>query len=254
MLLAALTGCAGRSTPPPVELKPPESESQTNWRPTAAEPNHLALARDLMGQGHHSVAIRQLTQAAEADPTSPEPQYLLGVCQREIGDMTAARSHFRRAIDLDRDHAPAYNELGIIYFMDNDYLAARKAMQAAVALNPANPDFINNLGVLEMRTNHPREALQRFEECLRIAPDHVQAKNNMAECLVRLGRDNVALAFLQQHFSPAAAYNNLGAIYQQVGYRSHARSMFLRALRIDPDLAEARRNFNRLEMKETPQP
>ena len=256
VLLAAilLGGCAGRSAPPEFVLHPPETEVQPDWQPADAKPNHLALAQDLMEQGHYAVAMRQLFLAAEADSSDPEPYYLLGICQRETGNWPEAKDNFQHAVDRDRDYAPAYNGLGIAYFMKKQYASAHEAMAKAVSLNPADPDFLNDLGVLEMQTHRTQQALSRFRQCLRVSPDHVRAKNNMAECMVLLGRDDAALDFLEQHFPPAVACNNLGGIYERVGYRPRARVMFVRALALDPDLAAARRNLNRLETKENSQP
>lgn len=253
MFAVILCGCAGQSAQKAPPLRPPETEANPDWQPSA-EPNHLALARDLIRQGHHTVALRQLDLAIQADESGPEAHYLRGVCQRETSDLAGARKSFHRAIRLDREYAPAYNGLGIVCFKTGLYPEAHKAFSKAAALNPANPDFLNNLGVLEMRTHRAKTALTRFEACLRIAPDFAPAKNNMAESLVRLGRDAAALAFLEGHFPPAVASNNLGAIYEQVGYPSRARGMFLRALEQNPDLTPANRNLNRLETKENSQP
>ena len=252
MLAVLLSGCAGQAARKTALPQPTETEAQ--WQPATAHPDYPALARDLIRQGHYAVALRQLDLAARADESAAEPHYLRGVCQREIGDPAAARKSFQRAIRLDREYAPAYNGLGMMGFMERRYPEARKALKKAVALNPANPDYINNLGVLEMRTHRTPSALARFEQCLRIAPAYTKAKNNLAECLVRLGRNDAALAFLQHHFPPAVACNNLGAIYERIGYPSQARGMFLRALVHDPGLAVARRNLNRLETQENSQP
>ena len=251
-LAVLLSGCAGSSARKSAPPQPMETEAQ--WHPATARPDHLALARDLIRQGHHTVALRQLELAIQTDNGAAEPHYLRGVCQRERGDLAAARKSFQRAIRLDREYAPAYNGLGMVCFMEHRYPEARNALEKAVDLNPANPDFLNNLGVIEMRTHRTRSALTRFEQCLRIAPDVPRAQNNLAECLVRLGRSDEALAFLQRHFPPAVACNNLGAIYNRVGYPSRARGMFKQALAHDPDLAAARRSLNLLETRENRQP
>jgi Tfp pilus assembly protein PilF len=253
MFAVILCGCAVQSAQKAPPLRPQETETQPDWQPSD-EPNHLALARDLIRQGHHTVALRQLELATRGNESDPESHYLRGVCQRETGDLAGARKSFQRAIRMDREFAPAYNGLGIVCFTSGQYPEAHKAFSKAATLNPADPDFLNNLGVLEMRTHRAKAALTRFEACLRIAPDFTPAKNNLAECLVRLGRDAAALAFLEHHFPPAVASNNLGAIYEQVGYPSRARGMFLRALEQDPDLTAANRNLNRLETKENSQP
>ena len=254
MLAVILCGCAGQSAREAAPLRPPETEAQPEWNPAAEGPNHLALARNLIGQGHYTVALRQIDLAIQEDESAAESRYLMGVCQRKIGDLAGARKSFEQAIRLDREYAPAYSDLGIVCFMSRQYNEAHEALSKAVALNPANPDFLNNLGVLEMRTHRAKSALTHFEQCLKIVSDYGPAKNNLAECLVRLGRDNTALSFLERHFPPAVACNNLGGIYEQVGYPSQARVMFLRALEQDPDLTAARRNLNRLETKENSQP
>ncbi|BBO86510.1 hypothetical protein DSCO28_70760 [Desulfosarcina ovata subsp. sediminis] len=245
-----LGGCAGHSDRETPALRPPETQARPDWRPGEAEPDYLALARDLIHQGHYTVALRQLELAAQADRSIPEPHYLMGVCHRKTGDAAVARACFLRAIRLDGGYAPAYNGLGIVCFMDRQYGPARKAMLKAITLNPANPDFFNDLGVVEMRSHLADSALARFEECLHIDSGHTRAKNNLAECLVRLGRNRTALAFLETHFPAAVACNNMGVIYEQVGYVSRARGMFQQALDLDPGLAVARRNLNRMESKE----
>ncbi|BBO89725.1 hypothetical protein [Desulfosarcina ovata] len=63
-----------------------------------------------------------------------------------------------------------------------------------------------------------------------------------------------ALVFLERYFPPAIASNNLGVIYERVGYPSKARGMFPRALEHYSGLAVARRNLKRLETKEVRQP
>jgi superkiller protein 3 len=249
-----LGGCAGRSAAPEAVLQPPETEVPSDWQPAEVKPNHQALARDLINQGHCTVAMGQLARAAEADPSAPEPVYLMGVCQRKTGNLPAAMDSFKRALVLDRNYAPAYHGMGLVYVEKKQTDQAHTNLLKAVALNPADADFLNDLGVLEMRMQRAGQALQRFEQCLQIAPDHIRAKNNLAECLVRLGRAGQALDFLKQHFPPAVAYNNLGGIYVNVGSFSKARSMFERALEYDPELTVARRNLNRLETKGNSQP
>lgn len=256
MLFSLVLGCAGSDRPSQADalLRPPEDQAPPSWQPEKANPNHLALARDLVHQGYYTVAMGQLTRVIKEKGDASEPHCLLGVCHRETGDLSSALKSFQRAISLDKAYAPAYSGLGITYFMKNQYPLARKAMEKAVALNPASADYHNNLGVLEMRQNCPKAALSRFTQCLRIDPGHARAKNNMAECLVRLGRDGAALAFLKQQLPPATACNNLGVVYLTVGQPVRAQKMFRRALAHDPSLAAARRNLNRMEKREDPTP
>ena len=120
-------------------------------------------------------------------------------------------------------------------------------MEKAIALNPANPDYHNNLGVVEMRRNHLDAAEKRFEQCVYLDTGHGRCINNLAECLVRMERDNGAVALLLSHLSPATAYNNLGGVYMILGRRETARKMFLKALDLSPHLPAAMHNLNLMD-------
>lgn len=253
---ALLTGCAGsKNNPrPAAERQAPDILDKGDWRPEAARPNHLALARDLVSHGHYTVAMAQLTQSLKEQDRNPEPHTLLGICYRETGDLNAAIAGFERAIALDEEYAAAHGGLGIAYYMAGQYDSARTAMEKAVNLDPADANHQNNLGVLEMRCDRPSAAMHRFEQCLRINPDHPSATNNLAECLVRLERDEDALTLLSRCFAPETALNNLGAIYVSINRPANARKMFRRALSRNRNFAPARRNLDRLDKKEEPTP
>ena len=251
-----LSGCAGFKNQPrsASERQPPDIIEKGDWRPETARPNHLALARDLVGHGHYTVAMAQLKRSLTTHGHEPEPHTLLGICYRETGDLNAAIAGFERAIELDEEYAAAHGGLGIAYYMAGQYDSARAAMEKAVNLDPADANHQNNLGVLEMRCDRPAAAMHRFEQCLRIKPDHPSATNNLAECLVRLERDQDALTLLSRRFSPATALNNLGAIYLSVNRPANARKMFRWALSRNHNFAPARRNLDLLDKKEEATP
>jgi Flp pilus assembly protein TadD len=255
VLTVMLIGCAGSGSASrqTAALRPPEQGASADWHPEDV-PNHLALARKLVRQEHYAVAMRQLADALKANGKDPEVHYLTGVCHRETGDLKSARTDFLKAIALDAGYAPAHNGLGITYFLMNRPDKAREALEKAISFNPANADYPNNLGVLDMRRDRLDAAKARFEQCLQLDAGHICCMNNMAECLVRMGRDSDAQALLQSHQSPATAYNNLGAVYMAIGRPGQARQMFFKALDQDPALPAASHNLNHMDDKESAQP
>ena len=255
-LTAMLLGCSGSVWPwrddPQIPSSPdPTSSEFVQWM---NGPDHLALARSLVAQGHYAVAIRQLTDTLKDKGDAPEPYYLLGVCHRETGDLTTAQHCFQRAIDLDAKFAPAYSGLGITYFLIKAFEPAQWAMQQAVHLDPANTDYNNNLGVLLMRQDRMEEARPCFEACMRLDPNNKRAANNLAECMLRMGQDDDALTLLKSLFLPSTAYNNLGSIYLSLGCHDKAREMFSRALYLDPSLILARQYLDRVPEGGKPKP
>lgn len=247
-LTTLLLGCSGsvwpwRDDPLVPSATDPTSSEFIQWM---NGPDHLALARSLVDQGHYGVAIRQLTDTIEDKGDAPEPYYLLGVCHRETGNLTMAQHCFKRAIVMDAKFAPAYSGLGITYFLIKAFEPARLATQQAVTLDPANADYHNNLGVLLMQQNRPEEAKPCFEACLQLDPTNKRALNNLAECLLRMGQEDEALALLKGLFLPSTAYNNLGSIYLTLDRPDKAKQMFRRALYLDPSHTLARQYLNHL--------
>lgn len=247
-------GCSGVSLPwhkdPPMPSPAsddPTAKPFTKWK---NGPDHLDLARNLVAQGYYTVAIRQLTDTIEGKEDAPEPYYLLGVCHRETKAYDMARSCFKRAIDLDAKFAPAHSGLGITYFLIKAFEPAEESMRQAIHLDPANADYQNNLGVILLRQNRLEEARSFFEMCLKLDPNNKRGANNQAECLLYLGKDKQALDVLQRLFSPSVAYTNMGNLYLNLGRSNKARDMFSQALILDPSLAIARQNIERLSKGE----
>ena len=246
LMTLAISGCAlfdrGPDEPRVIPRQPsPEAFAAHTKAPE--HPDQLALARQLTDQGHYAVALGRLKACGQEDDPA-ELHYLKGICLREQGRLNDSIRHFKACLDISPNHALARNGLGLALEKRGDPASAQAAFREAIRLNPARDDFYNNLGYSLMQTGNLTPAEDCLRQGLKLDADNRQLANNLALCLGRMGRDQEALAVLKQHHAPAAACNNMGAIYVLINQPDKAAAMYRQALSLAPALSETNRNYH----------
>lgn len=91
----------------------------------------LTRAQELIQQGNLREARDLLAQAAKEFPNVASPHSLLGVVEAQEGNLSAAESHFLRAVALSPDYEGAYLNLGRLYQQQarSDPRAMRNAIE-----------------------------------------------------------------------------------------------------------------------------
>jgi len=184
--------------------------SAADWEP------HYNLALALLRQGERTAAKRELQTAIRLKPDSVSSHFALGSLLREGGKLAAASAEFRAALNLDSTFTPAALQLSQV-------LLAEGHPQAAIAcLEEAN-----------------RQKLSPAQS------ESVQAALAMA--YVQNGDWGQGLAILEVLIAsqPEAAdpQFRLGQLYarrNQSSDQESAAAHFREALRLDPDLDDAR--------------
>jgi tetratricopeptide (TPR) repeat protein len=144
----------------------------------------------------------------------------LATALQESGRTTEAIAHYQRALQIQPDHAPAVNNLGIVRVATGDLAGAIHAFREQVRLQPQSTQARQLLG--DALYDAGSEMIQRGSSA--------DGERLLRESLVyRPGR--------------AEAHNNLGIALAQQGKLNEAAAEWREALRIRPDLADARRNL-----------
>jgi len=114
-------------------------------------------------------------------------------------------------------------------------------------------DSINHLMVAAIELVNQdalEEAIRRFRVVLRREPNNLVARNNLAVCLKRLGKNDLAIEELkkaaQQNPKQAEVHNNLALAYLATGDFDAALDSCYKALHYKPDFAEAQFNLGHL--------
>ncbi len=126
------------------------------------------------------------------------------------------------AIELD----PGGNRIGegLEYYNQGEYLESLKMYQEAESYFPEDPRLEFNRGTVEFKSGNIDKAIRHFEKSADSNSPEVQWKSRF----------------------------NLGNSYMRAGDRKKAAEEFIKALKLNPDLKEARKNLEYL--RKTPPP
>jgi len=140
-------------------------------------------------------------------------EHNLGAAFQADGRYDEALEHYRRALALQPDYAPAYNNMASAFRAKGDV----------------------------------RQAVSTYEEALRVRPDYAEAHYNLANALLDAGKSEEAVDHFERALRsmPASAdvHNNLGIALAGQGRLKEAAAEFRDALRLDPNSAKAHRNL-----------
>lgn len=182
----------------------------------ASASTRTQLAKLLTETGNTSEALAIIGPAAAGDADA-DVINAYGIALSESGKLREAAAQFQRAIALDPNNAPAYQNLGIVALRANDVHTAEAQLTRALQLNPRLPLAWNTLGVVHVRKNDPARAMEAWKRS--VAIDHRQYD----------------------------ALYNLGILAAQRGDREEARRALAEFARIAPpsryarDIAAAKR-------------
>jgi tetratricopeptide (TPR) repeat protein len=174
-------------------------------------PSASLLASLYYAQKEYRQSLLLYERLCRQRPHNPDYWYKAGLCCEYAEDYDRAIDLYRRAAALDSTDVLPLAHLGQIYFTRNMFDSSVAAYRRAVGIDPANPSLLLNLGLGLARLHDNPEAMNCFQ---RAAAAH--------------------------HLDRAAVpYTQMGALlYNEEQYR-RARTMYTRALALDPRNMEA---------------
>ncbi|MBZ0272872.1 tetratricopeptide repeat protein [bacterium] len=84
--------------------------------------------------------------------------YNLGLVAAHDGDLPAAETHYRRALEIEPRHAPAMNNLGTTLARQNKFDEAASVLSGALALRPGDVKTLDNLVKVRLQQGRPHDA------------------------------------------------------------------------------------------------
>jgi arylsulfatase A-like enzyme/Flp pilus assembly protein TadD len=124
----------------------------------------------LADQGRLNEAVQQFRRALELDPNNAPAWQNLGIVALRANDVRAAQENLTRALALNQRLPLALNTLGVVYARQNDDARAVDAWQRAVALDPKQYDALFNIGLVAGRNGRVEEAKRALNQFVRTAP------------------------------------------------------------------------------------
>lgn len=127
--------------------------------------------------------LMKISAKLEAKP-EPEANHKLGMVYLNNGMGKEAIAEFKRALQIDDNHAPLLNNLGLAFNMEGRFKEALDVYFKAVELKPNYPDIHNNYGMALLQSENFQDAINEFDRALEIHPKYSEAHFNLGLCLV----------------------------------------------------------------------
>jgi Flp pilus assembly protein TadD len=144
-------------------------------------------ALSYLQQGRHAEGIELLERVADAAPELSAPRIDLGIAQHQAGDLEAAESSLRLALESNPEQPVAHNELGIIYRKTGRFTEARKSYESALAVYPGFHFARRNLAILcDLYLADLECALDNYEAYMKTVPSDDEASMWIADIRYRL--------------------------------------------------------------------
>ena len=203
--------------------------------------NNLAGALSALGRA--TEAIEEYRRALEGATDSVEIYVNLGVTLQEAGRSAEAADILRSALRLGSPPARAYSALADACLNLGERGAAIDAYRNALAREPENATVNVSLGVALQREGRTDEAYAAYGEALRQDPKSALALTNLGALMVETNRLDEALTPLQQAVgiapADAPARCNLGAALLRLGQVDEAQECLEAAVQMDGEYAAA---------------
>ena len=150
-----------------------------------------------------------------------------------------AIAHYRRALAVQPDYAPAYSNLAVALREQNRIDEAVASYEQALKIQPEFATAHYNFANLLLERGDPAAAIDHFERAIRKEPASADAHGNLGIAFVLTGRIDEALREFREAIdldpASAKAYRNLGDALSSQNRWSEAISALHRAVDLDPN-------------------
>ncbi|MFH1359947.1 MAG: tetratricopeptide repeat protein [Candidatus Omnitrophota bacterium] len=202
--------------------------------------------------GQFDQAIRNLQKSISVDPTYEEAYVNLCGQWGYLHEYDKAIVYCERAIHLDPFLTQGYRNLALAYASKRNLDQAIYYYYRALEADPSGEvEIFTNLANIYEKKGNLNKAIHAYLRVVELEPKNFAAYNNLALTFMKKGQPQEALKYAnkaaQVNSLSAQANNTLGVILAQNGNIKEARLSFTRAVRLDPDNQDFRKNLESIQ-------
>jgi tetratricopeptide (TPR) repeat protein len=197
-------------------------------------------------RGDYSGALKYLTLATDANPSSIEAWYYRGMAFQKLGQHEKAIACFDEALRLHPVFFEALNDIGLSLNEIGRSNEALERLNKARTLNPLSWQVNYNCGLVLGKLKRYQEEIESYDRALLLSPREAGVLANRGVALSELGRDKEAIEWFDKSLAinprNAETLTNRGAAMDKLARYEDALDAYRRALSIAPDYPEAHWN------------
>ena len=208
----------------------------------------VALALDAQKNGGGS-GEQEYARAVQDDPQCTEGYVNLAIMQRKRGveGNKEALSNLRRALAIDAQYLPAFNEMALLYLSeaaDNTKKLdlAEVVCSQAQKIDASYAPIYNTWGLIDLRRNKIIDASAKFQKATELDPKIFEAHMNFARITIGFRGYQDAKAAYEQALSlqpnDFEAQLGLGVAYRGLQENAKAQDAYEKASKMQPNRPE----------------
>jgi tetratricopeptide (TPR) repeat protein len=159
--------------------------------------DYRSEAQKLLAEGNYRQARQAAEYALGLEPHSAEAENLAGTAAFALGDLPAAESHLRRALELQPGLVASRRTLAATYWGEKKVKEARREFLAVLATEPHDFISLYSLGRTFLE-DQPAEALKQFQRASQVKPHDMTLLAGELEAHLRLNQQAEAQAVLAE--------------------------------------------------------
>lgn len=198
------------------------------------------------GGNHFSAAANQQAaadarfSASQKNPISAKTRFAAGQLDESEGNVGGAIAQYQDALALDPTCKPALFRLGLVYTAHKRYTLAQAVWERYVRITDGSAASYGNLGFCLQLAGRTTEAANAYQRGIAKDPTNQACRVNYGLMLARDGQLTQAAQQLGQCLTPAQVHYNLASVLQSQGKKPQARHEYDEALKLDPNMVDAR--------------
>ncbi|MGL4460728.1 MAG: tetratricopeptide repeat-containing sulfotransferase family protein [Planctomycetia bacterium] len=176
-----------------------------------------------------------------------ERSFADAVAAHQAGDLAAARTGFRRVLELDPGHVDAIHLYGVVELQSGRADQAVEWIGRAAKKRPAEWSYWSNLAEALRGAGRPADAVAAASQAVALKPDAPSAVQQLAASYLAAGEPESAAvqltALLTAHPRHVAGLNTYSTVLKELNRPSEAVEVARRALVVDPGSVAAHVNL-----------
>lgn len=164
---------------------------------------------------HHqgAEALKNYLLLTQLEPQNADNYFQVGTLYKEAGRNDTAIGYIKKTLSIDKRHAKAHAELGLMYYKLKQFSEAQKEIDTAIKLSPDTYSSYYYLGKIQKDNKDILSAIKSFEKAQRDPDLKIKAIIEHGSCFMTANRIENAVVDFQRAIELDSTNSNPETLY-----------------------------------------